>query len=106
MKRTRHTPEQIVRKLREADGALSAGVSAGQSAPPGASVWGLVGRGKRERIPPRWCGGSVSRGWPTMLRRRVGRRIVVTIVVEKVVPCPRVRSWTLEAGTSGLRSVL
>ena len=30
MKRRRHTPEQIVRKLREADGALSAGVSIGQ----------------------------------------------------------------------------
>jgi len=30
MKRTRHTPEQIVRKLGEADAALSAGVSLGQ----------------------------------------------------------------------------
>ena len=30
MKRTRHTPEQIVRKLREADAALSAGASIGQ----------------------------------------------------------------------------
>ena len=30
MKRTRHTPEQIVRKLREADAALSSGVSIGQ----------------------------------------------------------------------------
>jgi len=30
MKRTRHTPEQIVRKLREADAGLSAGLSIGQ----------------------------------------------------------------------------
>jgi hypothetical protein len=30
MKRRRHTPEQIVRKLGEADAALSAGISLGQ----------------------------------------------------------------------------
>jgi len=38
MKDTKHTAEQIIRKLREADGMLAAGKMSGQ-APPGATVF-------------------------------------------------------------------